>query len=117
MCGWAVGGPAASHPLAIGFQPNSRQESEPTIELQKSGIEPSTGSRTRPSACQGEERAKMGSRPSFGRRPASLIKGAQDTLPCPPGVRRISRRPAAARRIPAAASSLLPACPFTSLGC
>jgi hypothetical protein len=34
----------------------------------------------------------MGPRPSLGRRPASLIKDAQDTLPSPPGVRQNSRR-------------------------
>jgi hypothetical protein len=34
----------------------------------------------------------MGSRPSFGRRPASQRKGVQEALPCPTGVRRIARR-------------------------
>jgi hypothetical protein len=43
---------------------------------------------TRPTAYPGKEGVLMGSRPSFGRRPASQGKIVQETKPCPTGARQ-----------------------------
>jgi hypothetical protein len=70
-CGWAVGGPAAFNPLVFGFQPNSRQGSEPTNELPKSGFGPFYRLPYRAVGLPREGKAEMGSRPRCGRRPTS----------------------------------------------